>query len=172
MAEALAQITRAEGLGMVTIRADLGRAGDAIARASGLAIPAPTRFVADGARMLGWMSPDEVLLVLPAAQVAGAVAALNDALAGEHALVADVSDMRAVFDITGPRAGQVLAKLSPTDVARLAPDALRRTRAAQVALAFWRHGGGWRLVGFRSVADYLAVILGNAATPGSDLDPR
>ena len=57
MAEALARIARVEGLGMIAIRADLDRAGDAIAEAAGLALPGMTRIVTDGTRSLGWMSP-------------------------------------------------------------------------------------------------------------------
>lgn len=172
----LATITEVSGLGMILIRADLDRAGDAIAEAAGLAIPAQTRFTADGTRWLGWMSPDELLLTLPGTEVAEAVTALRDALTGEHALVQDVSALRVVFDLTGPRAAQALAKLCPVDFDSLPPDAVRRTRAAQVACALWRQGGagqvgGWRIVAFRSVRDYLAGVLAVSAAPGTDLDP-
>ncbi|WP_103173382.1 sarcosine oxidase subunit gamma [Paracoccus sp. SY] len=172
MAEALADIARVTGLGMVTIRADLDRAGDAIAEAAGLAIPGQTRIVTDGSRSLGWMSPDELLLILPSAELADAIAALTDALACEHALVVDMSDARAVFDVTGPHAGDVIAKLMPVDLDDLPPDGLRRSRAAQTAAALWRIPGGFRLIGFRSTADYLRLILENAAIPGSGLAPR
>lgn len=172
MADAVATVTRAEGLGMITIRADLARAGDAIAEAAGLAIPEQTSIETDGARALGWMSPDELLLVLPAAETAEAIGAVTEALAGEHALVVDVSDARAVFDVAGPRAGDVIAKLSPIDPDSLPQNGLRRTRAAQTAAAIWRHGDGFRVIGFRSTADYLGLILQNAALPGSQLSPR
>lgn len=175
MAEALASVARVDGLGMITIRADLARAGDAIAEAAGLAIPETTRITTDGARSLAWMSPDELLLILPAADTADtaeALTALTDALLGEHALLADVSDLRAVFEVTGPKAQQVLQKLSPVDFADFPKDGFRRTRAAQVAVAFWRQGRGFRVIGMRSTADYLGLILENAALAGSDLDPR
>ena len=172
MAEALARITQVDDLGMIQIRADLARAGDAIAGAAGLAIPDEGRVTSDGTRRLGWMSPDELLLVLPRADVAATLAALNDALSTEHALVLDVSDMRAVFRIRGPKAVQVLMKLCPTDLAGMPDDALRRTRAAQAACGIWRDGDGYVLMGFRSVADYLRGLLEGAAVPGSQLDPR
>ena len=172
MAEALANVARVEGLGMIAIRADLARAGDAIAEAAGLALPETGRIVTDGSRSLGWMSPDELLLVLPAARTSEALAALNDALTGEHALVVDLSDARAVFDVTGPHAADVIAKLSPADLAGMPEDGLRRSRAAQVAAAFWRIEGGFRLIGFRSTADYLGLVLRNAAIAGSELAPR
>lgn len=172
MSEALAEISRVTGLGMIAVRADLARSGAALAAAVGPALPGQTRFTAAGDRMIGWMSPDELLVILPAAEVAAVVAALQDALGGDHGLIVDVSDMRAVFDITGAGAGDVIAKLSPTDLARLPADGLRRSRAAQVPVAFWRQGDGFRLIGFRSVADYLQTVLGNAAAPGSGLAPR
>lgn len=172
MADAIATITRRDEFGMITIRADLERAGDAIAEAAGLPIPQATCTARDGSRCLGWMSPDELLLLLPVAEIARAVQALEQALTGEHALVADVSDARAVFDITGPHAGDVIAKLCPADPDALPRDGLRRTRAAQTAVAFWHIGTGFRMIGFRSTADYLGRILMNAATPGSQLSPR
>lgn len=168
----LATITEVYGLGMIVIRADLARAGDAIAEAAGLVIPAPTRFTSDGARWLGWMSPDELLLILPGAETADALAPLTDALTGEHALVTDVSDMRCVFDVAGRKPAQALAKLCPVDFETLPADAVRRTRAAQVACAVWRHGEGWRIIAFRAVTDYLRGVLTIAAAPGTDLDPR
>lgn len=172
MAEALATVTRVTGLGMIAICADLARAGDAIAEAAGLAVPGVTRITGDGSRNLGWMSPDELLLILPAAETAEALFTLEQALTGEHALVADMSDARAVFDVTGPHAADVIAKLSPADLDGLPADGLRRSRAGQVAAGFWRIEGGFRLIGFRSTTDYLGLILQNAALPGSHLAPR
>ncbi|QRZ13409.1 sarcosine oxidase subunit gamma [Paracoccus methylovorus] len=172
MAEALANILQVQDWGMIQIRADLTRAGDAIAGAAGLALPAQGRITSDGNRSLGWMSPDELLLVLPQAEVAEALAALSDALSTEHALVLDVSDMRAAFRIQGPKALQVLMKLCPADLAAMPEDGLRRTRAAQAACGIWREPGGYVLIGFRSVADYLRGILTGAAAPGTHLEPR
>ena len=172
MAEALARITELTDLGMIQIRADLDRAGDAIAGAAGLAVPAQTSATADGSRTLLWMSPDELLLVLPRAETAGALTALTDALATEHSLVLDVSDMRAAFAVQGPKADQVLMKLCPADIASMPDDGVRRTRAAQVACGLWRTGQGYVLIGFRSVGDYIGGLLRNAARPGTHLDPR
>ena len=111
-----------------------------------------------------------MLLVLPNPGVAAAMAALNTALVGPHSLAADVSDARAVFRIQGARAGEVLAKLCPVDIAALASGELRRTRAAQVAAAIWRSGDQeFTLVSFRSVAGYVMAALTHAAMPGSEL---
>jgi sarcosine oxidase subunit gamma len=157
-------------LGMVTLRAKgLKSLEKAIRAAVGTKTPGPRRIEVSGDKACGWMSPDEYLLVMPYADVAKALAALAKALGGEHHLAADVSDARAVFRIEGDKADQVLRKLVPADLDRLADGELRRTRAAQVAVAFWQHDGGYTVVCFRSVAAYVMGLLTNAAQPGSEL---
>ena len=99
------------------------------------------------------------------------IAALAEALRGQHHLAVDVSDARAVFRVDGPRSAEVLMKLSPVDHARLEPGELRRTRAAQVACAFWREGDGYTVVSFRSVAAYVMGLLTHSAQPGSEIFP-
>ncbi len=117
-------------LGMITLRAKSGTKGldKAIKAAVGTTVPALRRMEWAGDRGCGWMSPDEFLLVLPYPQVGAALAALDKSLTGQHYLAANVSDARAVFRIEGAKAGQVLAKLSPVDFARLEAGELRRTR--------------------------------------------
>lgn len=172
MAEPLATISPVTGLGMIQIRAELEKSGPAIAKATGLPMPDVTLFTTQGARLLAWMSPDELLLVLPGDEVAGAVQALEDALKDAHSMVVDVSDMRAVFDVIGPHAADTLAKLAPVDFDAMKPDELRRTRLAQTACGIWSVSGGYRVIGFRSVADYMRGILTVSARPGTSLAPR
>jgi sarcosine oxidase subunit gamma len=107
--------------------------------------------------------------VLPYAAVPAALDAIGKAMAGVHHLAVDVSDARAVFRVEGAKADQVLAKLSPVDFAKLEPGELRRTRAAQVATAFWKEGDGFTVVCFRSVGRYVFDLLAMSATPGSEL---
>jgi sarcosine oxidase subunit gamma len=161
--------------GMITLRAKPGTKGldKAVKAAVGTALPAVRRMEwsgdADTGRGCGWMSPDEFLLVLPYAEVATAIAALEKALQGQHFLAADVSDARAIFRIEGAKAGQVLAKLCPADIDRMEPGELRRTRVAQVAGAFWGDGAGYTLVTFRSVAGYAMGLLSHSAMAGAEL---
>jgi sarcosine oxidase subunit gamma len=159
-------------LGMITLRAKAGTKGldKAIKAAVGSKVPAVRRMEWTGDRGCGWMSPDEFLLVLPYAEVATAMAAIEKALTGEHFLAADVSDARAIFRVEGAKAAQVLAKLSPVDLETLAPGELRRTRVAQVAGAFWADEAGYTLVCFRSVAAYVMGLLEHSARPGSELE--
>ena len=161
----LAKIEALGPLGMIQIRADLDRAGDAIAEAAGVAVPDMLGVESDGLRWLGWMSPDELLLIVPRGQTGAALAGLRDALAEEHALVEDVSDMRAGFTVTGAGAADVIAKLCPLDAGALTQGTLRRTRAAQVACAVWRSAPDqFTVISFRSTADYLRGILAGAAS--------
>ena len=157
-------------VGMVTLRAKgLKSLDKAIKAAVGTKTPAIRRIEVKGDKACAWMSPDEYLLVMPYAEVPAALAAIAKALDGEHHLAVDVSDARAVFRIEGEKADQVLAKLSPVDLARLEPGEIRRSRAAQVAAAFWHQDGGFTLVCFRSVAAYVMGLLVHSAQPGSEL---
>lgn len=159
--------------GMITLRCkhDVAALPGALQGCMGIGLPEQRRILTDGARSIGWMGPDELLLILPYAEVAAMITSLTDALKGEHALIVDVSDARAMFRIDGPKAAEVLSKLCPVDFASLAPGEMRRTRAAQVAAALWQDEAGFTLVGFRSVAAYLMGLLTHSAMPGSEVFP-
>ncbi len=168
--DGFARIREIGPLGMITLRVKRDVPGLAEAFAAlGLMLPDPRRITAAGEKSAGWMSPDEYLLIVPYAEVGAALASLAASLAGQHHLAANVSDARAVFRIEGAKADQVLKKIAPADIDRLAPGELRRSRAAQVAAAFWQDGEGYTLVCFRSVAGYMMGLLSHSAMPGSEL---
>jgi sarcosine oxidase subunit gamma len=160
--------------GMITVRGDLSSAAmkKAVKAAVGTDVPAQRAVVLDGDRGAAWMSPDELLLMLPHGEAGAAVTAAEKALGKAHALVVDVSDARAVLEIEGASVREVLAKLAPVD---LHPDAfgqgmIRRTHLAQVAAAFWMTGAeSFEIVCFRSVAQYVFDLLSAAAAEGSDV---
>lgn len=155
-------ISQSTQLGMITLRANCAGLDAAIMAATGCTCPDQRQINHSGDQSAGWMSPDEYLLIVT--DVAAALAALDKALAGHHYLAVDVSDARAVFDIAGQGA-QVLSKLSPIDFDKLGPNELRRTRAAQVAIAVWATGADrYRLICFRSVAAYVMGLLRHSAT--------
>jgi sarcosine oxidase, subunit gamma len=158
-------------LGMISLRCkhDVKALPKTIKTAVGVVMPGVRKIVQDGAFAAAWMAPDEVLLILPYAQVSNTLANIAKALKGEHHLAADVSDARAVFRIEGPAAADVLMKLTPADVARLEPGELRRSRVAQVAAAFWLQDSGYTVVCFRSVAGYVMGLLEHSAQPSSEL---
>ena len=158
-------------LGMITLRASPDAPGlaAAIKAAVGTTLPQSRRIVQGEGRAAIWMAPDEYLLMLPYAETGIALATLGKKLAGAHHLCVAVSDARAVFRIEGSEADQVLRKLCPVDFDLLAPNEVRRTRAAQAACAFWRDGEGFTLICFRSVAAYMMGLLTHAAQPGGEL---
>lgn len=170
--EGFARIAEAGLVGMITIRADLATPALAEALgALGLALPAMRRVSQGGEGLsLAWMSPDELLLICSYEGAEAIAQSLSTALAGQHALVINVSDARALFTIEGPRAQEVLMKLAPVDFAHLADDEIRRTRAAQVAVAFWRSTPDrFSLICFRSVASYMMGLLEVSSRKGGEL---
>jgi sarcosine oxidase subunit gamma len=168
--DGFARIREIGPLGMISLRAkpDVAGLAGVIAAVVGTGLPLARQIEVAGDKACAWMSPDEYLLILPYAETDAALAAIAQGLAGQHHLAATVSDARAVFRIEGEKADQVLAKLSPVDFAKLGPKELRRTRAAQVAAAFWASEGGYTLVCFRSVAPYVMGLLTHSAMPGSE----
>ncbi|RMD47440.1 MAG: sarcosine oxidase subunit gamma [Alphaproteobacteria bacterium] len=171
--EGAATIRVAGPRGMVLLRIapDDEAAAAAAAEAVGASLPG-RRAVAEGpeGRAILWFSPDEFLILCPYEAAPGLAEALAARLEGHHALVLDVSDMRALFRIEGEGAREVLAKGAPVDLApgAFGPGEVRRTRLGQVAVAFWMvNATDFELVCFRSVADYVFEWLCAAARPGS-----
>jgi sarcosine oxidase, subunit gamma len=164
-AEGIAVVREIGPIGMIILRVKNGteEIEIAIKNAMGSGLPARRAIARNDGRAVAWMSPDEYLLILPRAEVGAVLATLSAALDGQHHLAVDVSDARAVFHVEGSRADEVVQKLCPVDLQTLGPDEVRRTRAAQVAAALWREGGGLTIVTFRSVARYAFDILANAA---------
>lgn len=172
--DGFAQIREIGPLGMISLRCDLAdKALPAVIKSiTGTKMPAPRRIETKDDKSAAWMSPDELLFMLPYQDVAKALDTIGKKLTSIHHLVVDVSDARAVFRIEGPHATEVLMKLAPVDFANLAPGELRRTRVAQVAAAFWQNADGYTLVSFRSVAGYVMGLLEHSAQSGSELQLR
>ncbi|MEQ6247619.1 sarcosine oxidase subunit gamma family protein [Sulfitobacter sp. HNIBRBA3233] len=171
----IATVSEVIPTGMITLRGDISaRKIQKIAtHAAGVAMPGTRQITTDGDAALAWMSPDELLVMCPYAEAGQRVADMQKALGGEHALVVNVSDARAIFDVSGPRAREVIAKLAPVDLApaQFGPGEIRRTRLAQVPAAFWMVSqDSFRVVCFRSVAQYVFNLLKTAAQTGSEVD--
>jgi len=170
----IAQITELGPQGMITLRGDLadGTLQAAVRQAIGTSLPGPGEVRLNGTRGAMWMSPDELLLICAHAEAPDMAARLEVALAGAHSLVANVSDARAVLQVEGPAARDVLAKLAPVDLspAAFTEGMFRRTRMAQIPAAFWMAGPqSFHIVTFRSVAQYAFDVLKTAAMPGSEV---
>lgn len=172
--DGIAVIEAAAPGGMITLRGDLAspEVAAAVQAGTGLGVPGTREMLHAGAASVAWMSPDELLVMVPAADLPGRLAAMQAAAAGGFVTLADVGDARARFRIRGPRAREVLMKLCPVDLAPAAfgPGRIRRTRAAQIAVALWNtDADSFDLVCFRSVAGYAFALLCTAAAPGSEV---
>lgn len=168
----LVELADAGLTGMITLRGDLGAPVlmDAVKAATGAAVPGVRRIETGSSGQAAWMSPDELLLIVPYDRVAAVVAGLEAALAGEFAVAADVSDARAMVTMTGPLVRDMLAKICPVDFQGFAVGEVRRTRAAQVPAAIWREGeNSWSLVCFRSVGQYVWDLLATVSKPGGEV---
>lgn len=157
--------------GMLTLRGDLAdKPLRAVCKAvTGVGFPGQGQVLCDGEKGLCWMSPDEMLLLMPYGQAGEALAQIEKALTGKHYLAEDVSDARAVMTVEGVYAREVLAKLSPVDLHpdSLAPGDVRRTRLGQVAAAFWmKDEDTFEVICFRSVAAYTFDLLAASAAAG------
>lgn len=166
------RVSEVLGQGMLTLRADLAdaKAKKAVKDGTGHAMPKHGAVTVDGMSGAAWMSSDEALLMVPHAELDERQAAMVSALGTSHALLVDVSDARAVFQLHGKAVREVLAKLSPADLhtSALKVGEIRRTRLAQVAGAFWLNDEETAtIVCFRSVGDYVFSLLRDASAEQS-----
>ncbi|WP_412550291.1 sarcosine oxidase subunit gamma [Shimia sp. MIT910701] len=160
--------------GMITVRGDLSskEMAAAVTAATGAAVPEVRKVTSGNTGAVAWMSPDELLVVVDYEAANTTVATLTDALKDSHALVANVSDARAVFRLSGDSSRDVLAKLAPVDFAKDAFGAgdIRRSRIAQVPAAVWgNEDGSFEVICFRSVAQYVFDVLKVSAQPGGEV---
>ncbi len=153
---------------MLAIRADLSLHAAQIEAALSLPVPDTLGLASGNGEALAWFSPDELLLVCSANDVERHQSSIAEALKGTHHLLADVSDMRAGFTLSGPRVREVLSKLVPMDVHPdvLVPGRVRRTQLGQVAAALWlTEESRAEIICFRSVFAYVGTALAKAADP-------
>ncbi|SFI30815.1 sarcosine oxidase subunit gamma [Jannaschia pohangensis] len=157
-------ISRLPITGMIGLRGDLSSLGKVVKAVTGCALPDQRMCTSADGHTLLWMSRDELLLTCNAEAAEAIASDLRSRLSGVFATVANISSARQVFELKGQGVESLLANVMPVDFARLDASEVRRTRMAQVPAAIWRHDGGWRLMCFRSVADYADGLL-RAARP-------
>jgi sarcosine oxidase, subunit gamma len=162
--------------GMIDLRGHLADAGfaRAVKTVLGVALPtAPRTCASHGAVTVLWLSLDQWLITCPRGEAAALAAALASELNGVHALAVDVSDMRAIFRVTGAGAAEVLMKGTSVDLTLEdgTPGTVRRMRFAEIAaLTHALPGGeGFDLYVFRSYAPYALQYLEAAARPAAAL---
>ena len=157
--------------GMIVLRGDIDdkKLRSVCTGLSGVDFPGQGQANCVGEKGLCWMSPDEILVLVPYDGVAQAIALIDTALAGTHYLAENVSDARAVILVEGSFCREVIAKLAPVDLHpdTFKPGDFRRTRLGQVAAAFWmRDEDTFEVICFRSVAGYAFDLLAGSAKAG------
>lgn len=170
--DGLVRVEETAGQGMIIVRGDLTDKTivAAVQEVFGVTLPGQRGTAFEGAQGALWMSPDEALLLCPHEEARRRADELAARLREAHALVLDVSDARAMFRLDGPLLREVIAKLAPVDMSpgAFGPGQIRRTRLAQVAVAFWMaDASSARLICFRSVASYVFGLLSHAAKADS-----
>lgn len=129
-------------------------AGDKAAEVLGMDLPSPGRFEGKNP-MLAWFGYGHYMLLGRAPDVGLA----------DHCAVVDQTDGWAVFDVSGPQAMDVLARLTPLD---LRPNALANGSAVRTELAHMQGAvlrmrkDRFRIMVFRSMAGTLVHDLNRA----------
>lgn len=166
-------LEEAPPLGLILLRAEAALAGGMLAPL-GLT-PPPPRALQGGAAgwQVGWLGPDEFLLIGPLGQVREAMAKLRAEAGDAFHLLADLSAARVALRLQGAGAREVIAKACPVDLAPEAfgPGEIRRSHAGQVGVTFWLEAPGdcVFLLAARSVAGYLFELLATLSRPGSEI---
>lgn len=158
-------------LGMVTLRGDLS--SQAMKDAMGFDVPERRKIVHQKDKSIGWMAPDELLILCPKQNSTKIVSKLQSDLRIMHALIVDVSDSRSVFVLQGPKVREVIAKLAPVAVApgQFGPGEFRRSRFGQLATTFWMtNREEVKIICLRSFSTYMYELLCMSASKGSELD--
>ena len=112
--------------------------------------PEPNRWIDADGRRLAFSGRGQAFVLgeLPGGLEGAAVAAQSDAWCRVH--------------LSGPAAAEVLARLTPVDVAAMAPGEAARTLLGHMSAHLLREEAGWELMVFRSMAGTLAHDLGRA----------
>lgn len=162
--------------GMITIRGDMAAPmmRNAATGLAGVDMPVQRGIAIEGERAIAWMSPDELLVLLPYAEVASAMSTLDTNLADQLVSAVDVSHARTILSVTGDDIAvrETVAKVCPVDMApgRFGPGEIRRTRLSQIPAALWMPAPGEvQVICFRSVAAYALEVLALSALPGGEV---
>ena len=143
---------------MIDLRFDPADAAALSAAQSALALDLPLtpgKSATAGDRVASWFGPDQWLIAAPPA----AAASLMEALDQDPVSAVDVSDLRAEFELAGPRAGDVLRKGCAIDLHPrvFGPGDCALTSLARVRIALRQTDDrpGYRVLVERSYAPYL-----------------
>jgi sarcosine oxidase subunit gamma len=113
-----------------------------------------------------WLGPDEWLIVGPSQTTDGLIADLEQALAGEHHSLVDVSAARAVLELTAPDALELVSEGCGLDLHPRSWHAgdCAQTLLARVPVILQQRGDAIRIFVRPSFGDYLVDWLLDART--------
>ena len=163
------KVSEKTAAGMLTVRGDFrsSKFKTSFSKAVGTKVP-KEREVILAKNNVAWMSPDELLILCDHADVSSLSQNLRIELKAQHHMLVNVSDARALFEVSGSSIREVIAKLAPVDIAALQIGEIRRTRFSQIAAAFWLTSEtSLSVICFRSVADYMFSLLKISSMPNS-----
>ncbi|ESR22831.1 sarcosine oxidase subunit gamma [Lutibaculum baratangense] len=158
-------------LGKLVLRGAPGDIAPALRELTGTAGPEDAcRSASSNGRSVLWIGPDEHWLVVPAETEIELARDLDSRLAGVRHHVVDVTDYHVAIGLSGTKAWEVLAKLTPFDVhpKAFAVGAVAGTVIGRGQGVLWRPAEGSALdsdyiVFIRSsMADYLWCLLAEA----------
>jgi sarcosine oxidase subunit gamma len=161
MSDSTLKLQRLTDIGTVNLRGDAGSPEflDAVAKATGLALPLEPNTVASGEHDSYWLGPNEWMLVGEQADMSRVVAVLSVELKQQHAAVSDLSGGQITYRLSGDGARQLLSKGCALD---LHPTVFGAGACAQTGLAkasvILRPLGnesGFDVLVRRSFSDYL-----------------
>lgn len=155
--------------GFINLRMDArrARAMDAVADILGHGLPVEPNTLAAGTSRSYWLGPDEWLIVTTAVEVRHLVDALEEALAGHHAAVNDLSGGYVRLQLAGDRVRDVLARGATIDLhpREFGPLQCAQTGLAKCAVLIGHLGEPpvMELIVRRSFSDYLLRWLMHSA---------
>lgn len=163
--------------GMIDVRGDAGdrRFLPAVASVLGLDLPPRPRTSATaGDVSVLWLSVDQWLVLYPRPAAPDLARRLEEALAGLHSLVVDVSDARAIIRLDGEGVREVLMKGAPVDLTapEFAPGTVRRVSFGEIAALLHMVGDSpdtFDLYVFRSYAVFAWQWLLATAREGASI---
>ena len=153
----MAELREIDGLSLTILRGSGAEFHASVSGVLGAGLPETPNTTEMGQAL--WLGPDEWLVVSDA-DPAGA---LEETLEGQHCAVVDVSEARAVLELSGSGAMEVLASGCRLDLDTLRPGSCAQTALARAhVLLEPREGGVWRLYVGRSFAAYARAWLEDA----------
>ena len=152
----MAELREIGGLSLTVLRGSGPDFLTAVAGVLGVGLPEAPNTAAGEAL---WLGPDEWLLVSGEDRTGPLEAALD----GQHCAIVDVSEARAVLELSGPGATDVLASGCRLDLETLRPGSCAQTALARAHVLLEPRGGGvWRLYVGRSFAAYARAWIEDA----------